>query len=284
MVDWKRLVLASGFARMVRHTLEGEFAIVSAFKSDRPIQENNKRTAELKQLVRQMGYGFIPGKGVWDGAAEKSLFIPGMSEQEVKSLAERFEQQSYVHGDKGRYRIVGTDGSLYGEGLTGKDFHQFTDAEMKGLPPSETGHTETRGRSWAWDEKRRQQPAAGEQSGEQPGEQPGEGERLATVYYRLSNDIKYVLPRSSIVRARYRDGMIVTAGKSIGVQNLDFLIPLKPSEDAPLRLSGWVMGNCKFGAASHGARSFVLRGSVFLDGSRSAVWAGSHGQLVRGLN
>jgi hypothetical protein len=244
MTDWKKTILASGFARLVRHTLEGEFAIVSAFKSDLPIEENNRRTAELKQLVRQMGYGFIPGKGVWDGAAERSLFIPGMSEADVKSLAERFAQQSYVHGDKGRYRIVGTDGSLYGEGLTGKDFHQFTDAEIKGLPPSETGHTETRGRSWVWDEKRRQQPAAGEQSMGQEGEE----RTAATVYYRLSNDVKYAMPRSSIVRAKYRDGKIAMAGRSIGVQCLDFLIPLKPSEDAPLRLSGWVRGSCKFGA------------------------------------
>jgi hypothetical protein len=105
------------------------------------------------------------------------------------------------------------------------------------------GRSITRGRPWVWDAKYRPENRA-------PAELPlpleGEGESRV-AYYRLSPDVKYAMPRGAVVRAKYKEGKLVFAGKAIDVGSLSMLIPLAAGSGS---LNSWVAGTCKFRAGS----------------------------------
>ena len=82
----------SSLSRIMGH-IKGErnFGVVSAFRGGLGKKENMERHAELKDAVRDMGYGFIEMRGGYkeeDGGFvnELSLFIPNVSKKEVMDL------------------------------------------------------------------------------------------------------------------------------------------------------------------------------------------------------
>jgi hypothetical protein len=242
-----RTVLASGFARVVKHFLSGPFGIMSAFKSNRSPDQNNESNRLLKRKLQELGYGFIPGRGVWVGAPEKSLFIVGIDQPSLQKLSEEFGQQSYVIGDEGKYKIVDTNsGDLWGKGNTKDDFHQFSEEEVKGMesgPSEKKNYSRSKGRTWIWDPKYRDRKVQLPEQ-EQEQEQESEGEeplRARAVYYGLSPEVKYAMPRSGQMVVQKEDGhKIVGSSRTLDAGNLDVLIPLRlsPSDD-------WVMNNCR---------------------------------------
>ncbi len=137
---------ASGLSSVFKHMIDGgSFGIVSAMddslKSNiQGIHENNKKDRLLKQLLRKFDIGYIRLKGMWKDEksqkylAEKSVFIPHAKEEDVRTLAELFNQDSYIYGKNGFFSIKKTDGSA--TYLTGdiKDYlRQVSPFELKSI-------------------------------------------------------------------------------------------------------------------------------------------------------
>jgi len=239
-----KTVLASGFARVVKHFLSGPFGIMSAFKGEQSPAQNNEANRLLKRKLQEMGHGFMPGRGVWGGAPEKSLFIVGIDQPSLQKLSEEFDQQSYVVGNEGKYRIVDTKGGdLWGSGETKTDFHQFSEeevAEMEAGPKDKKNYSRSKGRTWIWDPKYRARKTIQLPERQQEEDEGEEPLRARAVYYGLSSEVKYAMPRSGLMIVKKEEGYkIVGAGRTLDAGNLDMLIPLRlsPSDD-------WVMKNC----------------------------------------
>lgn len=69
-----------------------------------PAEANNKRHAELLQLVRDRGWRFCEGSGIPgnpDWEPERSLLVLGISKDEAIALGKRFEQNAIVTGQRG---------------------------------------------------------------------------------------------------------------------------------------------------------------------------------------
>ena len=257
MTDWKKTVLASGFSRMVHHLMNGKWAIISAFQSlpeeslqglpskdrtevlTRNARENLARDKAFKARLVEMGYGFIPGKGVWGGAPENSLFIPGMEKDVAQKLAEELSQQAYIFGVGGKYKILETKGQAsFGEGETGTDFHQFSEQEMAEAP----NRTETKGRKWILDPKYRERARSDEMSKEKPVEDKGIS--LAGAFYAWNPDVKWVMPRQGVIVVKAeKNGLVSGSSINLDPGALAIYLPLK----AELEASHWVMKNCRLG-------------------------------------
>lgn len=212
-MDFDKVVEAGGFSRMIQHTLSNEFGILSAFLSTLSPEDNNARHKTLKQRVRGLGYGFIPAKGVWDGAAEMSLFVPNMSREDVATLAAEFGQEAYVHGADGKYQVLHTDtGGVLSEGQTGEDFRQFDESE------SPTAYTEVKDRKWKWIPKEDEEKTAG-----------------AFFFAFAPREAKYIGKRHGFFTAASADDKFIRSGKSRGhimlaVSSCDFLLPIDTND------------------------------------------------------
>jgi hypothetical protein len=124
-------VEASGFGSVLRHLQRGPFAAISAERAGLTPQQNKARMAQLKKILagqdpgpaldqpdingeppRLALHGFVPGRGVWFGIQEKSLFVPQMSEGDAKAVAYYFGQDAYVWGDGSEdfYKVQPTGG------------------------------------------------------------------------------------------------------------------------------------------------------------------------------
>lgn len=145
---WSRVLRYSSFSGVAKSVMSGPFAIFSAERSDLPTEENSRRTSQLKRiLINRLEpdeqplkntdgpipsvagqHGFVPGRGVWKGAAEKSLFIPMLSEDDTRAICAYFRQDAYVWGDgsKDHYKVQPTaGGDPYLEGKVSADFTQI---------------------------------------------------------------------------------------------------------------------------------------------------------------
>ena len=112
----------SSLSRIWSH-IKGDrsFAVVSAFRGEYTPEENNKRHAELKTMVRGMGLGFIeqksgytyenPETGEEGRVQEMSLFIPNCNLKQALSLGKTFRQETVIYKDETRFDLVDTSGS-----------------------------------------------------------------------------------------------------------------------------------------------------------------------------
>lgn len=55
----------SSISRVLSHTQKDGFIQISAFLSDLPLRENLKRTKELEQKIKLLGYSYIKTRGYW---------------------------------------------------------------------------------------------------------------------------------------------------------------------------------------------------------------------------
>lgn len=90
-----------------------QFGVMSAFRGDLSSRENEERHKELKDAVREMGYGFVELKGGYEEEVgiveEKSLFIPNISKKEIIELGKRYNQDSVIFKDSREFSIIGTN-------------------------------------------------------------------------------------------------------------------------------------------------------------------------------
>jgi hypothetical protein len=104
----------SSLSRIFQH-VEGNksFGVVSAFRDDLPMSENMNRHGELKQMVRDAGYGYIEMRGGYKGdqgfVQEYSLFVPGASRKSMIRFGEAFDQHSVIYKDDSEFVMIGTN-------------------------------------------------------------------------------------------------------------------------------------------------------------------------------
>ena len=84
----KEYLTESSLSRIWLHIeKKTNFAVISASRGDYSDKENNDRYRQLKNIIREKGYGFIEMRGGYkeDGGFvyEKSLFIPNISKTEA---------------------------------------------------------------------------------------------------------------------------------------------------------------------------------------------------------
>lgn len=197
----KKVVEAAGISRLFDH-MKNEFGIVSGFESSRKLEDNTQRSKDLKQVLIEMGYGFVPAKGVWKGASEESLFIPGISLGEIHELARMFNQEAFVHGNNGKYNIINTgSGAVELSGDVATDFH---DATPEAAPDS---YTETKGRKWVF--KKPEQTPAVNTAPAQP------ADRATMVAFHHGRNMKYLNTYHGLLRnASLKEGKL--SGIAIG--------------------------------------------------------------------
>ncbi len=132
----KRLI-AAGLSRVLEHMWKGPFGIISAARGG---SDDASRTAKLKNLLKDRGQGFIDFQGGYlyeeDGKPkvpvnEASLFLPNISEAEIKELASTFEQESYIVGERGHWSLKETQsGATWAEGLVEDTFEALRQKEV----------------------------------------------------------------------------------------------------------------------------------------------------------
>lgn len=93
-------VLEGGTSRLYNHiTNDTDWAIVSAFRSEHSYADNLKLHNELKNYCKNK-YGFIEFVSRWveDGESfdERSVFIPGIQEDEAIVLGKKYDQSSVI--------------------------------------------------------------------------------------------------------------------------------------------------------------------------------------------
>lgn len=104
-----------------------EFAVVSAFRAGLPQEENERRHAQLCEVLKSDGLDFHETSGAWDGMQEKAVLVAGMAQDEVAELASYFGQDAYIWGDMKAYRVFDTrTGSIIGY-HDASEFNHHTD-------------------------------------------------------------------------------------------------------------------------------------------------------------
>jgi len=102
----KKVLIAAGLSRVYEHMAHGDFAIVSAERQGSNEQDNATRTADLKESVRDLGYGFMPAVGGWKGVSENSVFIPNAKKEDAVELGKKYQQEAVIYGVDGQYWLV----------------------------------------------------------------------------------------------------------------------------------------------------------------------------------
>lgn len=156
-----RRLAAAGLSRIWQQMLNGSFGIISAHRGEMYLsqegrEENNRRDAELRDLLRHFNTGFVKMKGLWKDEKigkfipEDSLFIAGAREDDIRAIAELYGQDSYVYGNNGEFAIRSTSGgSDYMSGRVEDYIRQVEEEEV-----SPDVHSTIRGRDWLFDEER----------------------------------------------------------------------------------------------------------------------------------
>lgn len=98
-------IVESSTSRIYQHLVdEHTCAIISAFRGEYPLKENQKRHYDLKADVRELGYGYIEFISRWveDGENfdEMSLMIPRIEFEEAFELGQKYEQASIIFKDE----------------------------------------------------------------------------------------------------------------------------------------------------------------------------------------
>lgn len=122
----RRKIEAAGMSRIVEHmekALNGEssFAI---FTSEQGVsgtvapQKNMKNYRELGKILNNLKNGAISLKGVWQGTAEPSYFVPAVDLNWAKMLSEKYNQWAFIYAGPetdGKVELWATDSIDKGE-------------------------------------------------------------------------------------------------------------------------------------------------------------------------
>ena len=114
MKQFKEYLQESSLSRIMTHITKTEnFGVMSPFRKEFSDKENLERYKELKELVREKGYGFIELKGGYQEETgfvnEKSLFIPNIKKKEMMELGKKYDQFSVIIKDKNTFAEIGTN-------------------------------------------------------------------------------------------------------------------------------------------------------------------------------
>ena len=112
----------SSIGRIHQHVVSNpkvkNWGVVTASRGELTSAENKQRNKELENDLRKMGYGFVHVDGMWQECrkpdteykdcpddmkvptAEKSLFIPNISQEHIQSLGKKYQQDSVLFADE----------------------------------------------------------------------------------------------------------------------------------------------------------------------------------------
>ena len=99
---------------------ERSFAVVSAYRSDLPVEENDKLHDALRHKIKALGTGYIElDSGFTYGDTdrftfEKSFMIPEIDRETAMELAKEFEQYSLLFKDANGFNEITPDGKPLG--------------------------------------------------------------------------------------------------------------------------------------------------------------------------
>lgn len=106
----------SSWGRIIQHIEgPGTFAAISPYIPDASDEENERRFKEMQQVVRSMGYGYIPmdsGYTYQDTGItefEESLFIPKITKDDAMELGRKYQQESILFKDREGFHMIMTD-------------------------------------------------------------------------------------------------------------------------------------------------------------------------------
>lgn len=107
-------ITESSLSRIWKHIENGQgFGVISPFRREFSMEQNEKRYIDLKSRVKSKGYGFIEliGGFIEDGVPvrEKSLFIPGIKKDDLISWGQEFDQYSVIFKDDNEFVEIGTN-------------------------------------------------------------------------------------------------------------------------------------------------------------------------------
>ncbi len=132
-----RRINAAGLSRVLDHMWKGPFGIISAFVDG---GENLGRAGKLKNLLKERGQGFIDLKGGYlyedEGKPkvpikEDSVFLPGISEVDLRELSSQFDQESYIFGEGGSWSLKETkSGAVWADGFVADTFEALRKKEV----------------------------------------------------------------------------------------------------------------------------------------------------------
>ena len=110
----KYILNESSLSRIMQHISDNKtFGVVSPFRKDNSNKENKDAYAELKNEVREMGYGYIPLMGGYKEEKgfvnEKSLFIPNITKDDIMEIGRKYNQDSILFKDKSGFYEIGTN-------------------------------------------------------------------------------------------------------------------------------------------------------------------------------
>jgi len=107
---------SSSVGQVFKHFKNGSFGIVSASRENLHVAENNKRTRELLSLLKSEVIQYIPVVGKY-GIKENSMFLMDVEPELVKAIAERYDQYSYIWGEKGAWaEVITATGNIEQDG------------------------------------------------------------------------------------------------------------------------------------------------------------------------
>ena len=114
MKNFKTYLAESSLSRIMTHINKTEnFGVMSPFRKEFSDKVNLDRYKELRELVREKGYGFIELKGGYQEETgfvnEKSLFIPDIKKKEMIELGKKYDQFSVIIKDKNTFAEIGTN-------------------------------------------------------------------------------------------------------------------------------------------------------------------------------
>jgi hypothetical protein len=96
----------------------GSYGMVTAYRYVNTPEENDKLNKELEKDIRALGYGFFKVEGHWRecqdpkikyadcpseklvDSTEESLFVPGISKDQIDKLGKKYGQDGVIYGGK----------------------------------------------------------------------------------------------------------------------------------------------------------------------------------------
>jgi len=123
MENLKQRITEASLSRIMRHTEEGPWAILTSWRGkELEPGENEARYKKFQQDVRSLGYGFIRLSGNWRDkkgniVSEPSLFVIGMSPEEAHRLGNKYDQEAVLVGAPGYAQLI-FDSGAKGERLS----------------------------------------------------------------------------------------------------------------------------------------------------------------------
>jgi len=97
--DWRAVTEAS-LSRLYAHAQDGNFAIVSGWRSSQPKAENEVANSAIRQEIRSMGLGYIELEGHWEENAPEPLYcVFGLARDQALRIRRTYHQDAVIHGE-----------------------------------------------------------------------------------------------------------------------------------------------------------------------------------------